>query len=357
MIAAGRLRVALRESLRTTAARPWRFALGVAIGGLIMAAPATFEVTALDSVTDVLADEETRGAYVLIVESEEGALDGRDCSAVAGQQGVVAAGGMTAPKVVSVGEPALTTARSAEATAGYFEIVWGREPRSSEPAVIVGSELGRELSVADGAQITLGGDQRFAASSASASAREDPRGRWLTIPAAHLQSVQQCWVEASPESLAPVRASLPALFPDAQALSVTVMRDGALSEAAITGWVNRPGRWLHLVCGAVAGAIVGTLLSPRRAEYALYRLLGLSRPTVLVIAIVEAMLLVQLALVLGGLICAAVVPALAPLAPADILSSLLVQIAMTGAAAAAVAGLTCVLLTSGNPAQTIRSHR
>ncbi|MGN8553443.1 UNVERIFIED_CONTAM: hypothetical protein OHV15_12755 [Microbacterium sp. SLM126] len=356
MIATGRLRVALRESLRTTAARPWRFALGVAIGGLIMAAPAAFEVTALDRVTDVLADEEARGTHVLIVESEEGALDGRDCSAVAGQQGVVAAGGMTAPKVVSVGEPALTTARSVEATAGYFEIVWGREPRSSQPAVVVGSELGRELSVADGAQITLGGD-RFAASSASASVREDPRGRWLTIPAAHLQRVQQCWVEASPESLAPVRASLPALFPDAQALSVTVMRDGALSEAAIASWVNRPGRWLHLVCGAVAGAIVGTLLSPRRAEYALYRLLGLSRPTVLVIAIVEATLLVQPALVLGGLICAAVVPALAPLAPADILSSLLLQIAMTGAAAAAVAGMTCVLLTSGNPAQTIRSHR
>jgi hypothetical protein len=355
--ASGRLRVALRESFRTTAARPWRFVLGVVMGGLIMATPAVFEVTALDSVTDVLVDEETRGTNVLIVESADGALDGRDCAAVAAQQGVVASGGMTTPTVVPVGDPALTTARSVEATAGYFEIVWGRQPRFSEPAVVLGSELGRELSVADGALITLGGDQRFAAASATPSAREGPRGRWATIPAAYLPSVQQCWIEASPASLAHVRASIPALFPDAQTLTVNVMRDDALSELAMTGWMNRPGRWLHLLCGAVMGAIVGTLLSPRRAEYALYRLLGMSRPAVAVIAIVEAALLVQSSLLLSGLIGAAVVPALDPVEPADILSSLLLQIAMTAAVAALVAGAACVLLTAGNPAQTIRSHR
>lgn len=357
MSGTGRLHVALREALRTTVARPWRLVLAALLGGLIMAAPAIFETIALDGLADVLAEERARGSAVLIVESESGQLDGHECSAVAAQQGVVAAGGTSAPTVVSVGEPALTTARSVLATSGYFEILWGAEPRYSEPTAVLGSDLAHEQSIADGAPIVLGDDRVLAAASARPSPREDSRGRWITIPVGALPAVQQCWVEVSPESLDAVRAALPAMFPDATGLTVSAMRDDARTELAIAGWTSRPGRWLSLACGAVAGLMVGTLIAPRRAEYALYRLLGLSRPTVLVIALVEALLLIHAAVLLAGLVSGAVIPVLDPIAPAEILTALLLQIGLTGAIAATAAGTSCLLVTSGNAAHAIRSHR
>lgn len=356
MIAKGRLSVALREASKTTVARPWRLALATLMGGLIMAAPAAFEMIALDTLTDTIVDEMARGSVVLVVESGSGTLDGRHCSAVAAQDGVVASGGVTAPAVVSVGEPALTTARSVRATPGYLEILWDTPPLSRGPHAVFGSDLATEVSIAEGAEIELG-DTRLAAFSGPHSPRGESRGRWITVPVAHLDSVQQCWVEVRPAALAPIRAAIPAMFSDTAALEVTALRDQAITEAAVSGWRNRMTRWLSLVCGAVAGLVVGTLVAPRRAEFALYRLLGMPLPSVILIAAAESVLLLSYGMLFAGLTSSALVPLLDPIAPVELLSTLLVQLGLTSAVALSAVGISGILLTTPNPAQIIRTHR
>lgn len=346
--------VALRESFLTTTTRPARFAMATVVGGLAMALSPALESIALDDLTDVLHDEQARGSNVLVIESEAGVLDGRLCAAMSAQEGVKAAGGVTAPVVLPIGDPALTTARAVQATAGYFEILWGGPPRSSAPLAMLGSDLGKELSIATGAQVSLGDAGLFEAHPAPASIRAESRGRWVTIPAAALDAVHQCWVEVSPGALHHMRAAIPAMYPGEERLKVSALRSEETTDTAVAAWESRPSQLLHVICGAVGGLVIGSLIAPRRAEYALYRVLGMPLRVVLLLAAIEAVLLLLPALAFAGLASGVLLSVLDPISVVELVSTSLWQLSMTAATASLALGVVAVLLTSGNPATVLR---
>lgn len=345
-------RTALREAALTNAARPWRLVVSVLLLAPLLLVPAALELTAAVALDKELSSEEALGRDVLVVEREGGVLDGARCEAVGSQDGVLDAGGVSEPEVVGVGTDALISTRRVTATPGYLRAL-GYETSSAE--AIAGFALSKELSIQDGAIVSFSDGSRARMSIAVDSPRAEARSRWITVPAAALDAVRECWVTASPSTLAAVQAAIPSFFPTATDLRVSTLRTDRLSKQAIATWEDRPTRWLFAAAGASAALLVGVMLWPRRHEYALCRLLGMSRPVVMLLAAAEAMLLVTASALLATPYAVAVMAFLGGIRN-DYAQVVLVQGMLALAVLTVLVAPVTAWVSSGRPADVLRER-
>lgn len=348
--------LALREAIASNLTHPWRLVLSIIILAPLLVLPAVFEMQAASSLDALLADEEQRGTNVLIVENGGGPLDGHLCDAIGAQGGIERAGGVSASSVVGLGGNNLISSRRVFATPGYLQILNYGQPRGSGPLAYIGPALSKEISIADFTEVQMSDGQRITVLAAPESARGEARSRWITMVVPALDEVQECWIEARSESLAAVRGAIPAFFPSAASLRVTALRDESAVVAAFTVWEERSTRWLFTATGTVGGLLVGTLLWPRRHEYALYRILGMSRAQVTLLASAEAMILVVSGVGVASI--SAFGAALLQIEGAWLTyaGSGLLQVSLSSSVLCVVVAMLSLTISAGSPAHILRER-
>lgn len=341
----------LRESAQANINRPWRMVIGAFLIGALTAAPALLDMIAAWTLDTTLIDETARGANVLVVENDGGTIDARECVATQQLQGVLYAGAVSAPDLVTLGDAGIVTARRVLATPGYLEIMAYPRFDGLRGYAILGPALTRELSIQESAAIKISGEGAITMVSALSSGRADAQARWVTMPIAPRGEAQQCWIETTRQSLDSVHAVIPYLFTDARALSVDRLRDGKVSDVATRNRHERSTSTLSIAGGIAASLVAGILVWPRRHEYALYRLLGMSRARVALIAAGEAQVLLALGFLLAGVaVCSATlaIPGLLAVGGSHLLIASAVAMFLTYVS---VTGM-----VSGNTAQILRNR-
>jgi len=279
----------ISESFRTHLVRPWRLMAAILGSAIALTVPAALEVVAAASLRDLIADEDAKGRFVLVVEDAEGDLSSRDCAALGGLGGVRRAGGVTSPEVVGIGLHGLVQARRVFATSAFFAIVGFPLPSDPRPVVVLGPGLTEEVSFADGAPVTLSDGGSFGVvGSVVAQRLPAAMERWVFVPAPPRGDVQQCWIEAERGAAQAIQAATPSFFPGARALTVERLRDAKVTDQAMRAWEERPMRYLSAGAGAMAALLVAAVIWPRRSEYALYRFVGMPHPHVVLVALLES---------------------------------------------------------------------
>ncbi|MCW3493451.1 FtsX-like permease family protein [Microbacterium sp. SSM24] len=351
------LATVINEAWRTSVTHPWRFFAGSTLVAAALTGSVAAELHVGYTAMATISEEQLRGASVLVIENDSGTLDSRDCLRLDHQDGVVAAGGVTNPDVVSIGSPPVIDVRRVYATEGYFDIL--DLPLSALPGRIgsIGADVQAELGVAPEAVIDLSDGSQVTVSKAAPSIRAEERGRWLTVLAPTLARVQQCWVETERGALSAVRSTLVAALGDAGQLNVTTLRDRVLSDAATEAWDRRWTQWAWAAGGVSAALSCGLLVAARRHEYALYRLLGLSRAATSLIAMLETAMMSACGIGIASLCVGAYIAQL----PQESLSTLAeiggAQLLLASALASVAAGAVTVAVASGRTAQIIRNRR
>jgi hypothetical protein len=297
--------VILREGVRSTKAHPWRLLLGSLLIGGVLAASVIVDAAVTSGALHALDSEHAAGSTVLVVYDEGGPLPGRPCDALAAVPGVRAAGGVSTPETVSFASVGSMVVRRVFASPGYLRVLGVTLPIStgrSSASGIAGSAIAAEVGIADGSRLRFSDGLEMTIDVGPATARAPDRSRWVTIVQAAPAWAAECWIEAERGSMGAVRAAVPAVFADARALRIETLRDGAVTDAIVAGWKERPTRWAWIFGGALSAMLAGVFLAPRRREYALYRLLGVPDTRVRLIAAVEASILEGAAIVFGALV-------------------------------------------------------
>lgn len=276
--------VLVRESIRNLVAHRVHTAtlavLSAAIGFAVVCAT-TSQVTDIQGRFDTLVG---KGQNVLVVTADQGGyLSGSECEAIGTVSGVDGAGGLTPTStarsslVPSLSVPVMT------GTPGVAPIIYpGVEQRRMPGTAVTGSWLSQQLGLVSGAHLALasatGGTTVTIGSTAPASPRNAAYdSRVLEIERPDIP-VTSCLVETAPGSESAVAAVLAAGWfnTDAETFVNPYWVDtstGLTPQDELAERVTAHFPWLG---GTVLGILYLALALSRRAEYSLYRLLGVS---------------------------------------------------------------------------------
>ncbi|MFD4960400.1 hypothetical protein [Microbacterium sp. NPDC058389] len=348
--------IAWREAWRTTVAHPWRLLLGMCLTAGAMGSVAAIEAATAASAMSALAADEAKGSNVFVIRDEAGPLDGRQCESLGSLAGVRSAGGVSVP-VVDTLELAAVSVRTVSGTTGYLHILGYQPGPDSQAQAVAGPSLREELGVLDGSQLEIGDGGTWTVDVLPQNERASDRSRWITYIDVAPSSVGECWIEVERGMSDVVKQALPAAFSGAERLRMETLGAAEASDTVTESWATRPTRFGWIGAAFVACIAIGSLLVTRRPEYALYRLVGISRRWVWLVAALEGALIVTAGLALSLLI-QGVLRTQIPLSYQNVSASAgLTSLLLSASAAYLMTTSLACLVTAGNVAHVIRTRK
>lgn len=348
--------VAFRESRKTLRAHPWRHLVGTVTIASILAASTLMETATLHTTLSTLEGEVDRGANVLIVESPGQPLSGAVCESMTSQPDVIAAGGVSHAEVVELGQPALVSVRKVSATTGYFLLMRLPVPTDAESAAAVGARVADELGIVDRSLIqTSFGSVRLQI--APDAIRAEERSRWMTVLRHAGWPVDQCWIEARNGTVDAVKTIVTASFHEVPEVTLAVLRDRTTTETTMRAWDARSTQWAWPAAGALSGVVCALIVAARRHEYALYRILGVRRAAVKLIAVLDVESMLFPALIFAAtFVSTAGVWSFDSIQP-EVIGSACEQLLVAFSIGSLVGVTAAIVVSSGGSASIVRRHR
>lgn len=297
-----------RESILNVVSRWWTSALLVALAmfaGFVSVWSAYGDGHA---VSEQLHVYERYGAYSFVV---AGVHDDQRLSAIACEQlfvidGINAAGGLVTESIGEVDLGDRFSVNIAIGTPGLAGFLWPESrPKAS---VVVGADIADRAGLVPSAAlvVTLDATPVLVAVDevSDVTVREDRYNRTLFIAAALTEDseVARCFVDVSPKHMRAAQQLVLDWFDGEVRVIPFFIPDGASSEPQVL-LDNRTSKWIPAVAMIAVWAVLMLAWSGRRNDYALYRILGLSRAGLVLMLTIESAVLAFIP-ILAGVIAA-----------------------------------------------------
>jgi hypothetical protein len=288
----------LREAGSNLSARRGRYSVlavlvAVLVGGLVWADMSAARA-AIEGKRELLA----AGGTVVIAAREQGGLDAARCVELGSQGHVVAAGGLARGETVYFDHAPGTPFQSLLVTGDLVTVLDPGTRTPTAPGLVVPAAAAEELGVVAGSWLSLAGTPHRVVALVRPDPRAESVSRSILLAAPPTGQVDQCWVEFADGQYEAGAEALAAWFAaDGLTLTPLIGRNVATRDYA-ADWSGRPLRHGWVAAGVLIGALAGLLVWRRRAEMALYVLLGSSRVVVATLQTVELWWI----LVAGGLL-------------------------------------------------------
>lgn len=233
------------------------------------------------------------------------------CDALAGAEGVVSAGAAQGAEEVSPQLQPLARYELVQITQGLPAVYWpGSEVSTPTGGLLVGSFAAENLGLVSGATVTLSfGDQPMSTATLRVdrvmppSPREDSVDRrfFLVVPASEM--TDECLVDTDPVRSRAVGQLLQSWFPSEAGVAVAPLRPlDSLSRTPEAELDDRGSTWAWPLGGAFLALTTLIIWYGRRAEAALYQVLGMSQPKLALMYGVEFTMLAVVPCQLGAVV-------------------------------------------------------
>lgn len=323
-----------------------------ALGGIAVVETTTSEVT---QVIDTHLAAVGRGSTVFSVSSTDGTpISAARCDALNSVTGIRAAGAVLSSQTEAFPLGATRRAYVTLGTPGLIAVIWPFDANVSRPATpVVGATLAKEYGLVEGASLPLGGTiYSDVVVATSTSPRDDNYDNRVVVPTTVTPETvaRSCLVDAAPGSRSTVERLLTEWFPAVPPVfAVPVVDVGAYPDAGQM-MVSRATQLSGLVGALIITVVYGLVCTMRRADYALYRILGMSSWSRLIMLSTETVSLVLVPLAAGaalGLILSS---------PADqvVIHAVALELSKAGSAAVLLPVLGFVITTSGGPIRALK---
>ncbi len=283
-----RLGVLLAEAPANLRSRTGRSAALALVVALVVAALMWAETATARMIIQAKHDLVAAGGLVAVVAREDGAtLPAPRCSLLGQLPHVAASGGLRKGSIIHFGQAPATPFQSVEVTDSLLAIV---SPGSAAAGagVVLSRAASDELGVTGGAWVSLLGSPVAVAGIVDTEERAESLSRTVFLPAPPTGGVHQCWVEFHDGAFEQGVQALPAWFAGEGTLTIHPLVDRNAGTRDLAGdWWQRPTRDGWIMGAILIGAFLVMLLWRRRAEFALYLLLGSSRSGVAVLLTAE----------------------------------------------------------------------
>jgi hypothetical protein len=320
------------EPLRNLRATPVRTAATVGLAALVLGGLALVELDATERVLALRAELDERGAHVFIVRAEDG-LPAARCEALRGLTGVRSAGGVRLSEPVAPLVAPRLRFQAAAVTTGILP-VWDPGYRQAEgTGFVIGRSVADELAVDSGARLTLADGRRdVVADILDVDDRYPEAARWIVEVVPPSGRVSECWVEFSPSASGIARDLLAAWFegPGNQVEVRWLRPPDEFARDPARELATRPQAAAWLPLGGVVGLLAALVSWLRRSEAALYAVLGVRKWGLVLMAQLEAVVVVSSGYLLGVAWAAAIAEAVGGPIGLD-------QVALAGRSAASAA--------------------
>lgn len=292
------LAITVAESRRNTVASRWlstvRLALAVAIGLGIAAATIT-EVAAIE---DRYASGVEAGRFVWRATgiTSEASVDVARCEALGAIGGVRSAGAALSAITVIVSNQPQARYELAEVSAGYPSIIWpGRDVSTPTGGAIVGDLMARNLGLVPGATVRITEEEDPTSVRdvtvdrvMPPSPRDEGADRRLLLIAPARGVTDECLVDPEPASSGDVGALIVSWFSASTGISpIPYLIEDALARTPEDELSERLSAWAWPIGAGFLAAVTGFIWYGRRDESALYRLLGMTRASVVLMHFME----------------------------------------------------------------------
>lgn len=350
-----RVRTVLSEAFSNVASSLGRsILLGVALSASL-GALVWWELAYSEQVKDEAARYSEAGGYVVVMSGPQG-VDGSRCATLAQAPDVVAAGAVRGVGLVSTAHAPSVSFQKLEVTTGAV-LVWDPEAEiPTEGGLLIGEAAAVELGLVTGSWIVAVGDQPTRSLVVDPSSRNRFAARSFLDLVAPFGRFDQCWIEVLPGAFNVRLQALPASVAPDEVEARPLVDRGDFGPDPALAFAGRIQQWGWIPAGIVGTSMIALLALSRRAETAVYRAFGLSRPAVMVMQQAEVAMLVLASLVVGGIW--AVLLHAATAQPPD-----LDQLAIATATATKAAALTVVLgpvistaVAAGSPSSLLRDR-
>lgn len=232
------------------------------------------------AIEDRLLDYQIRGGYVAVI-TDKGhqPLSGSRCEQLRTVSGVVAAGGIVSQGNVTVDYAPTASIVRTIGTPGLAEVYWpGLSVSNQLPSTVVGGSLAERLGLTPGVVWQYNSSERAVEFSTVGrvglgSARDPLMDTGVYESASPSSDVINCMVESDPGAVSAVGAVISGWFNDEIVVSDWLQSEKPPNSARPLS--TRISLWLPLVASLVFLAFFAISTTSKRAEYAIYRVLGL----------------------------------------------------------------------------------
>lgn len=267
--------------------------------------------TDMATAEEIRVEEQSRidsGLHVLQASAESG-LDAQNCERIGFNDGFIASGGIRNGPLVVMATDHATQIPTAQVTAGMLRLASpGRSISAldSPSGVILGEALQRQLSLSPGSRLILEGQPVTRVQSIlDETERTSFIAGWVLSVTPAVGVVDECWIETEPDLENDAEFITRSIFENSDLELRPMIALDARSRDLAEEWRKRATLGL-MRFGIVALIALGALLTfVRRAEYGLYRALGMQRRDVLLTTQAETAVIVAVGATLGVLWAAA----------------------------------------------------
>ncbi len=298
----------LRETVSNLLAAPVSspsLAVDVALVSCVLVLLTSVEITAVMERQQTLV---ARGLSVFSVTAEQRQpFSGARCDELNGRDGVVAAGGIigttTRPPAYGPGVPITV----AVVTPRLPLVIWPQDPSIAAARAIAGSTLADDTGLTPGSVWrSIDGTSIHIDATAAPSARDSHFNGEIVYVAAASNPVVECLVEADPGSRASIERLLLSWFSDSTRMYVApFFIDSSVGPTPQQSLDERLSRFGPLAgFGVLLVVFLGAWFS-RRADFALYRLMGVRLDQQARMMFLEFLMIGCAPLALGALVAAA----------------------------------------------------
>ncbi|MGN8552196.1 UNVERIFIED_CONTAM: hypothetical protein OHV15_06405 [Microbacterium sp. SLM126] len=324
--------------------------------GLLLAAAGGAELVSTTGAMAAMEREVNKGATVLIVDRNDGEIDGSRCLGLSLLEGIRAAGAVSAARTTGfVGYPSIPF-QSATATPGVVDILYPDLRLAPETEGLAGEAVIAEIGLVDGSRVTLTDHAALTIGIPKAHGpRTETRARWIYTFHPTVTRASECWIEADVGNTEAVREIVVAAFADVKDLRVHPLSSSATLDITRKSWTERPTQFFWMAGALATGGLVLILLYQRRHEFALYRLLGMGRAQTALVAAAGAMALTTTATLFAVELCL-LLACLLPDVPAVAVQLSLTQIVLSASATSVIAAAGAIAASSGNTTRMIRNR-
>ncbi|MGV3712833.1 ABC transporter permease [Pseudolysinimonas sp.] len=299
----------------------------LAAAGIVIASVS--QVGALSDAHDLFLQR--GGAIARVTPIDDAALDAQRCEELNKLPGVVAAGGVANERVSRMVMAPQVSVVVVEGTPSLARVFWpDSTPQASLSSSVAGHDISERFGLAAGGMIELRSNDGSISTlqvgaGAPAGIRNDSLDRTIFVPSASVGRVGACLVEMEVGATRPIANILVGWFGERVGVSPYAQVEGP----SAAGLVNRLSRFLPVGAALVILAMFASWVWSRRGDHALYRLLGLTTPQLLIMVLVEYTLIVLLPVSWG--ICAALAFSRPALADPLVLQAVAADLAVLGA--------------------------
>lgn len=298
------------EGFRNGIANRWLLAVRIALAVSLTFAACGYALIETNGIEDRFRQQVDAGRFAWRVEGGSGAavLPAGRCDALGTIDGVHSSGAALDVASVSVSTKPLASYELWHVTPGYLQVLWPDIPDTvaSSSGLFAGSLISQEVGLVPGASIQLesrrGGGSLGAAPVAavmSPSERDSGADRRLYVTAAPQGFAANCLVDASPGQSPDIGVVLRSWFSQASSANVFPFVNDELGRTPEDELATRASRFVWLGSAGFLAVVTLLVWYTRRADLALYRLLGMTASGALLMWYVDALLLVLLPTCIG----------------------------------------------------------